>query len=218
MASALARAFFDDPVASFIFDQIDERAHVLRSFFALQLRHAYLPRGEVYTTDEQVAAALWIPPGARKLSLLHAVAHLKLIPMLGERLALTREIARLLGSLHPEQRHYYLGTIGTDPKEQGRGIGSRLVRPVLDRCDRTGTLAYLECSSEAHLGFYRSHGFEVTDSLGLPAGGPTLWLMRREPAGTIAHDDGRLTRRPTSVPRIANGLHLDAWSRGARDE
>jgi hypothetical protein len=45
-----------------------------------------------------------------------------------------------------------------------------------------GTPAYLEASSARNRALYERHGFEVTEELSLPKGGPPIWLMWREPA------------------------------------
>lgn len=90
---------------------------------------------------------------------------------------------RLLGrldALHPTEAHWYLSTIGTDPDQQGRGVGSALMAPGLERCDAEGVRAYLESSKEANLPFYRRFGFEVTSEI-VTEGGPTIWQMWREP-------------------------------------
>jgi len=55
------------------------------------------------------------------------------------------------------------------------------MRPILERCDAEGLPAYLEATKEKNVGFYRQHGFEVTDRLELPNGGPMMILMWREP-------------------------------------
>jgi hypothetical protein len=52
---------------------------------------------------------------------------------------------------------------------------------MLERCDRERLPAFLESSNPRNLPFYRRLGFEVTKTLPLPAGGPTIDLMRRAP-------------------------------------
>ena len=81
---------------------------------------------------------------------------------------------------HPTEPHYYLAVLGTEPEFQGRGIGSALLRPVLDICDRDEIPAYLESSKERNIAFYARHGFRVTREVTLPKG-PPVWLMWRDP-------------------------------------
>ncbi len=69
---------------------------------------------------------------------------------------------------HPE--HYYLAVLGTRPDRQGHGVGSALVQPILDICDREQLGAYLESSKEQNMALYRRHGFEVVEVLHLPKG------------------------------------------------
>ena len=83
---------------------------------------------------------------------------------------------------HPRERHLYLAVLGVEPSRQGEGLGSRLIRPGLELCDREGIPAYLETAKERNIGFYSRHGFRVTDELRLPKG-PPVWLMWRDPAG-----------------------------------
>jgi Acetyltransferase (GNAT) family len=64
---------------------------------------------------------------------------------------------------------------------QGEGVGSALVRHVLDDRANIGEPAYLETETEANVPFYERHGFEVIGQLDVPGGGPHLWLMWREP-------------------------------------
>ena len=60
------------------------------------------------------------------------------------------------------------------------GIGSALIQPILDVCDRDEVPAYLESSKERNIDFYARHGFRVTDELALPDG-PPVWPMWRDP-------------------------------------
>lgn len=181
LAVHLARAFLEDPVARYLFPDPLRRAECLPRFFTLQLEHNYLHRGEVLTTDSLVAASLWMPPRPTPPRLRDRFAHLRFAPALGERLGVTRRLTQLLESNHPVVPHYYLGTIGTDPDHQGRGIGGALLAPVLARCDEEGLPAYLECSREENVAFYGRRGFSVERQIDAPEGGPPLWLMWREP-------------------------------------
>ena len=75
---------------------------------------------------------------------------------------------RLLGAVeraHLREPHYYLFAIGTDPAQQGRGVGAALMAPMLARCDAERMPAYLESSNPANLTFYRRHGFDATGEL-----------------------------------------------------
>ena len=90
---------------------------------------------------------------------------------------------QLVEARHPSLPHYYLGGLGTDPQWQGRGLGSAVLGPVLEICDRDGVPAYLESSKETNIGFYVRHGFEVTDEVSVPDGSVRLWLMWRKPVG-----------------------------------
>src|SRR5579863_2718863 len=63
LVDVLARAFDDDPVPQWLFRGDRRRRRGLRTFFTIQLRHTYLVRGEVFTTQDLAGAALWSPPG-----------------------------------------------------------------------------------------------------------------------------------------------------------
>jgi ribosomal protein S18 acetylase RimI-like enzyme len=84
---------------------------------------------------------------------------------------------------HPEEPHHYLAVLGTDPSAQGQGLGTAVMRPVLEMCDADGVPAYLESSKERNVAYYARHGFRVRQELDVPGGGPRIWLMWREPQG-----------------------------------
>jgi ribosomal protein S18 acetylase RimI-like enzyme len=82
---------------------------------------------------------------------------------------------------HPKTpQHWYLAVLGTAPDAQGRGLGSAVLGPVLEQCDRDGVGAYLESSKERNIDFYARHGFRVLEELRLLRG-PKMWKMWREP-------------------------------------
>jgi ribosomal protein S18 acetylase RimI-like enzyme len=84
---------------------------------------------------------------------------------------------------HPkEPTHWYLGYLGVRCDSQGQGIGSLMLREVLDHADAAAVPAYLESSNEKNLSLYERHGFAVTKAYPALGRGPTIWRMWRDPA------------------------------------
>jgi ribosomal protein S18 acetylase RimI-like enzyme len=181
MAASLARAFADDPVKLFLCGGKQIPLAKGEIFFRV-LGRIQLPHGHVYTTPGREGAALWAPPGKWKVpthQILRATpAFLKLY---GWRFFPNLGVLSTLEKVHPREPHYYLEILGTDPAHQGRGIGSALLQPVLDRCDDEGVGAYLESSKESNVPYYARHGFEVTREIDHKRNGPRQWLMWRDP-------------------------------------
>jgi GNAT superfamily N-acetyltransferase len=81
---------------------------------------------------------------------------------------------------HYRRPHWYILAVGVRPEHQGQGLGSALLAPTLERCDREGLPAYLEASSERSAALYVRLGFEHLRELRF-AGSPPLWQMLRSP-------------------------------------
>jgi ribosomal protein S18 acetylase RimI-like enzyme len=187
IAEALAGAFFDDPVFSWVLRDDPRRMRTLRSGFELFLRRVWLDEEETYTTAVAVGAAVWEPPGAWKVAV---GEQLRLLPaMVGVFRRHTPRVLRALAKLegdHPAEPefppHYYLPFLGVHPDWQGRGLGSALLAPVLARCDRERVPAFLEASTPRNRALYERHGFEVIEEFALGRGAPPQWRMWRDPA------------------------------------
>lgn len=181
LAGVLARALDDDPVFRALFSRDDRRGHILTRLFREWLRVLHLPHETAWTTDDLAGGALWSPPGAWRIGLL---AQARMAPRLAAPLA-TRAVAALgvLGEIekrHPKAPHHYLRLLGCDPAKQGQGIGSQLLRPVLEQCDARGEAAFLETANQRNHSFYRRHGFQIIDEVKTKLG-PSVWLMWRDP-------------------------------------
>jgi ribosomal protein S18 acetylase RimI-like enzyme len=92
-----------------------------------------------------------------------------------------RAVQEAMRRAHPEEPHWYLAVIGSDPTVRGQGFGQALMRSRLDRCDAEYCPAYLESSKPENVPYYERFGFTVTREIGLPDGGPTMWAMWRDP-------------------------------------
>jgi ribosomal protein S18 acetylase RimI-like enzyme len=77
---------------------------------------------------------------------------------------------------------WYLQVIGVSPEAQGLGVGKKLLEPAIDLADREQVPCYLETSNPEAVPFYERAGFEIdAKEVELMQGGPTYWLMTRQP-------------------------------------
>jgi GNAT superfamily N-acetyltransferase len=161
IAAAMARAFEHDPLVAWLLPDDRRRLHRAARLFAVGLAKMALPHHHVLTTEERTGVADWAAPGRWQLRLremLPAVpGGVRALGVVGGLRFLRTQT--ILDRRHPAEPHWYLAGLGTDPPYQGKGIGSALMRPVLDRCDSEGLPAYLEtagteppllCSSRVH--------------------------------------------------------------------
>jgi len=159
----------------------DARRHKgLPRLFAALLKES-IPFGEVYTTEALDGAAIWNPPGTFPLGWrTNTKMGFLMARLIRARIAVCAQGLLFFDRHHPAEPHWYLQMLGTDPQLQGKGIGSSLIRPILDRCDREGARAYLEASKEENVPFYARFGFFITEEMKVPRG-PTVWAMWRDP-------------------------------------
>jgi len=176
----LARAFEDDPLTEFLFPDAGSRIRRLTALYRWMVP-TLIAHGRMETDDAVRGGAVWqapSPPRPGSLQVMSMMLHSALV--LRSRTRAGMVLAATLEGVRERQPHWYLAVLGTAPEYQARGIGSALIAPVLERCDRDGVLAYLESSKEANIPFYQRHGFEVSQEVSIP-GGPVVWSMLRRP-------------------------------------
>jgi len=183
LSRTLGRAFFDDPVMAWMLPDADVRRRRLHKLFEAMTRHHHLSRGGVEVVLDGTggigAAALWDPPGQWRNT---PAEEFRALP--GMLLTFGRSVRRgmiaddAMKKAHPEEPHWYLAVIGSDPTVRGKGFGQVLMQSRLDRVDAEHAPAYLESSNPDNLPYYQRFGFEVTGEIKLP-GGPALWPMWR---------------------------------------
>lgn len=151
----------------------------MRRLFALELAHWVLPAGgRALTTDDFRGANIEVPPGGSTMTMPLSGA-VGLVRVFGIRLRRAARLQAFFDQHHLQEPHYYIRTLGVATRFQGQGLGTALLRPTLDRCDREGLPAYLEASSERSAALYERLGFVHLGELHVPNGGPPFWPMRR---------------------------------------
>jgi GNAT superfamily N-acetyltransferase len=183
MARTLAGAFAEDPAFGWVLHDAPQRVGILERGFELFLRRIWMEQEETYTTSGAVAVAVWERPEEWKLGV---GPQLRMAPAMVR--VFGRHLPRLVRALttleakHPREPHYYLPFVGVDPGWQGRGLGSAVLAPMLERCDAEGMPAFLEASTPRNRALYERHGFSATEEFRLGSGAPPQWRMWREPA------------------------------------
>jgi predicted GNAT family acetyltransferase len=188
VAAALADAFIDDPVFTWLLPDSLRRERRLRLMFAAEIEQYVLPNGIVSTTSGCDGAVTELPPGAWEMpNSVTLKEALKWVRAFGTRLPLATRVQSAIQKRHLREPHFYVRAVGVRTALQGQGIGSALMQPTLQRADSAGLPTYLEATSERNAALYERLGFLHMDVLELPEGGPPLWRMRRPPAGSTRH-------------------------------
>jgi GNAT superfamily N-acetyltransferase len=185
LAALLARAFDRDPFYAFLAGEGSERHARMGEGWTGILRFASAALAETYTTEDRAGVAIWLPPGYGGPSVLDSV---RLMPAIA-RLAGWRRLRTVSDALDALERHrhrlvpgphFYLSALGVDPHRQGGGIGTLLMQPVLERCDRESIPAYLETAVARNVLLYERLGFRVVEEMDLPRSDVHGWLMLRD--------------------------------------
>jgi ribosomal protein S18 acetylase RimI-like enzyme len=185
LAALLAHAFAHDPFFGHLAGDGPERGERMRVGWMGLLRHASDGLSTTYTTDDHAGAALWHPPGYRGAGFIGSLRMMPSLARLAGGYGQLRRISRAIDLLdarrhvHAPGRHFYLSAVGVDPERQGQGIGTALLKPVLEQADAAGIPAYLETAVARNVLLYERLGFDVVQELDLPDTDIHGWLLLR---------------------------------------
>jgi ribosomal protein S18 acetylase RimI-like enzyme len=76
---------------------------------------------------------------------------------------------------------WYLYNLSIKKEAQGKGIASKLMRPMLQFCDDERMVAYLETNKEANVGLYKHYGFDLVKEEQIPKSTVMHYAMVRNP-------------------------------------
>lgn len=174
----LTEAFMNDPVACWLFPEVEDRRRLQPHFYRPLLTH---PTAEAYLAGRHGGASVWITLAARQAPYEDSTNAPEASPF-GKNGPRLRALGQALAERHPDHEpHLYLPCIGVVSEGQGTGLGSAMLRHRLVRADTDGLPAYLEASSPRSRALYLRYGFE---DLGEPLhveNSPLLWPMWRQP-------------------------------------
>ena len=183
IGDVLGLAFTTDPVFGWLMQgRSDLQRRLTTVFTAFATGAVHKPDGQILVTDDRAAASIWLPPRGWRTPVSELVQQgPDLVRAFGPRTVRALRLLTRVEKHHPDEPHWYLEAIGVVPDARGKGIGPKVLVPVLDRCDADGVPAYLESSNPRNISFYERHGFVRRPLFPLPAGCPVITPMWRDP-------------------------------------
>ena len=129
----------------------------------------------IYADSEEMNGfAAWLPfgfTGNKAIPFLRS-GGLKLILHSGfgiiNRLSAYEKYAMNLKKEFTDNYDWYLFNLSIRRDAQGKGIASKLMRPMLQFCDEERMVAYLETNKESNVGLYRHYGFDLMKEEQIP--------------------------------------------------
>jgi len=181
---SIARAFaWHEPWGEWAMPDASDREERLHRLIETDVRERFLAHGECWTIGA-VSTTLWIPPvregtDTEAFARRRGEADYEAFGELGDGMRAGDE---LIASLRPDEEHWYLDTIATDPELFGRGLAGRLLDHDLAIRDAAGDVCALDTHTPRQVAFYERHGFR---ELGRGPLSPELSvvMMIREPGG-----------------------------------
>ena len=142
----------------------------------------------IYADSEEMNGfAVWIPfgfTGSKTLPFLFS-GGLKLILHSGlgiiGRLLTYETYAMNLKKEYTDNYDWYLYNLSIKKDAQGKGIASKLLRPMLEFCDDEKMVAYLETNKESNVSLYKHYGFELKKEELIPKSTVMHYAMVRFP-------------------------------------
>lgn len=173
----LSKAFDSNRSVNYVIGQGKNKEQRSRKLmeYSLKVCTAF---GEVWLSDNERACALVHFPDKKKTNWRTMLWDIELALFV---IGLSRVVTIMkreasIKKNYPKEPFCYLWFIGVVPQCQGNGIGSELLKALIERFDQADRPIYLETSVEANLPWYKKAGFEVYRELSFSY---KLYLLRR---------------------------------------
>ena len=108
---------------------------------------------------------------------------LGLIPCFGikivKRMSSYEKFAMEVKNKYTNQDCWYLYVFVTMPEFRGKGLGSKIMKPMLEYLDEKHQDCYLETFAPINIEIYKKYGFELKEKVKVPNSDLTLYAMLR---------------------------------------
>jgi ribosomal protein S18 acetylase RimI-like enzyme len=156
----LTASFHDNPSVNFVVEQDDRKEQRIR----LLMEYSYFyceAFGRIYLNEEKNCCALVLEPHRKKFTIRSLLWDVRLalgcVGLKNIQKVLKREAE--IKKHHPEEPFIHLWYVGVKPGEQGKGLGSAMVKQVMEEAAKENQAVYLETSNPKNFPFYEQLGF-----------------------------------------------------------
>jgi len=171
-AEVLAKSFSDYPMFQYILgDRFS--ADSAKIFLRFLIKYSVL-YGEAYAPSREMEGVLLFTEyNENSFSLLRslragALSLMRFGSAVAKRFSEFDGMSTRIHKACVPEPHIYLIMIGVDPDKQGQGVGSGLIRPLLNLAQAKGYPVYLETHGDNNVAIYRNLGFSVVSEDTLP--------------------------------------------------
>ena len=142
----------------------------------------------IYADSEELnGVAVWIPLGFTGSKTIPFLMNggLGLIARCGlgiiGRLLTYETYAMKLKEKYTGHVDWYLNNLFIAKKAQGKGLATKLLRPMLEFCNRENIVSYLETNKQGNVSLYEHFGFQVSEQGLIPKSDVMHYAMVRQP-------------------------------------
>lgn len=183
----LSKAFDSDPLTLYMFPNDATRRILLPHYFNFQVSYGLI-FGKIYAPSPKIEGlAIWYLSNKYKMNMmkqLRAGGMRLFMKLKKETISRMMPIGRFSAEMHHKYgsfKHWYLSPIGVDPEFQGKGLGSLMIRTMLNRIDNEKLPSLLETQNPVNVEIYKRFGFEVVATETIPDTEIPHWVMVRQP-------------------------------------
>ena len=181
-----ADSFQDDPMWNAILE--GESKEKLALVLEMIFRHCW-KYGVVYGSDDSLEGFIAVVPGKYYDMNMWRLLMAGSFPLMGKMgSTIGKKMGPCFGPLIKDQKenmngrdYIYLFLLGVKKESQGKGIGGKMLRSIIDDCDQKGLPIYLETETVENVQMYEHFGFKIVKKITIPEINCPIWEMLREP-------------------------------------
>ena len=176
VTNILAVSFKNEPIVNWFLEESRNRNKL--NILIDYVFEETIRKGEIYLSEDNMAAALWNSDKKENFSLNFILRNLSFLFRIGIKSTIRiSKMNKITYSQYPENRSYsHLHLIGVLPEAQGKGLASSLMNPILAEKKANKIPVYLETANLKNVEIYKRKGFSVFNTI--QTENPTIYCMR----------------------------------------